>query len=165
MDLYILRHAIAAERGTPGYRRDSDRPLTREGEKKMFGIARGMKALALEFDAVLSSPFARAHRTAEIVTEVLGGTVELCDALSADGDPRELIRRLQRFCPGRNAILLVGHEPYLSGLISTLLAGPTSVATTLKKGGLCKLSIHELSYAQCASLEWLLTPRQLLLFR
>ena len=33
MEIYILRHGIAVERGTPGYKRDGDRPLTDEGVK------------------------------------------------------------------------------------------------------------------------------------
>jgi phosphohistidine phosphatase len=165
MDLYILRHATAVERGTPGYRRDSDRPLTRDGEKRMFGVARGMKTLGLECDVILSSPYLRARRTAEIVVEVLGGTLEFSDALAADGDAREVIRQISKRPGDPHAVLLVGHEPYLSGLISMLLAGSTTVATTLRKGGLCKLSINELSFGPCASLEWLLTPKQLRLLR
>ena len=31
----------------------------------------------------------------------------------------------------------------------------------LKKGGLCKLTTERLSFGQCATLNWLLTPKQL----
>ena len=34
MNLYIVRHAIAVQRGTPGYDDDSQRPLTDNGRKK-----------------------------------------------------------------------------------------------------------------------------------
>jgi phosphohistidine phosphatase len=165
MVLYLLRHAIAVERGTPGYARDSDRPLTPEGERKMAEAAIGMKAMGLDVDRIISSPYLRARRTAELVADVLGGTVEFSDALASDGDTRELVRLLQTTSGKESAILLVGHEPYLSGFISELLSGSNTVATTLKKGGLCKLHIEELSSGGCASLEWLLTPHQLRLFR
>ena len=41
MNLYVVRHAIAVERETPGYDDDSQRPLTAKGQKKMEKIARG----------------------------------------------------------------------------------------------------------------------------
>ena len=62
----------------------------------------------------------------------------------------------------KESVLLVGHEPYLSGLISTLIAGMPSIPINLKKGGLCCLTVQALTYGQCATLEWLLAPRQLL---
>ena len=35
MNLCIVRHAIAVQRGTPGYDDDSQHPLTDNGRKKM----------------------------------------------------------------------------------------------------------------------------------
>jgi len=57
--------------------------------------------------------------------------------------------------------LLVGHEPYLSELISVLIAGDAGAGIMLKKGGLCRLSATSLRFSRCATLEWLLTPAQL----
>ncbi len=57
--------------------------------------------------------------------------------------------------------MLVGHEPYLSTLISLLLSGDGGLQVEMKKGGLCKLSVESLKHGRCAKLEWLLTPRQM----
>jgi phosphohistidine phosphatase len=57
--------------------------------------------------------------------------------------------------------MLVGHEPYLSGLISLLVSGDSDCRIVMKKGGLCKLSVGTLKHGRCAALEWLLTPKQL----
>jgi phosphohistidine phosphatase len=57
--------------------------------------------------------------------------------------------------------MLVGHEPSLSELISTLLSGDGRMAVTMRKGGLCKLLVETPRYGPCATLEWLLTPRQM----
>ncbi len=57
--------------------------------------------------------------------------------------------------------MLVGHEPYLSGLISVLVAGDHSLSIVVKKGGLCRLSIDKLIYDRCATLEWLAAPAML----
>lgn len=163
MELYILRHAIAEERSGSIPGGDSQRRLTAEGKKKMRRAAKGMKAAKLCFDLILSSPFVRAKQTAEIAAEVLGlsNRLELSTALAADGNPKELIDELRRCHKRRKSILLVGHEPYLSRLISLLISGDTSIAIDLKKGGLCKLSAASLHYGRCATLEWLLTPRQM----
>ncbi len=162
-----MRHARAVERGTPGFTDDSVRPLTPEGEEKMYDIARGMRRLDLGFDLLLSSPFVRARRTAEIVAEVLDerDKLEFTDALAADGDPRELITELRARRKSPAALLLVGHEPYLSGLISTLIAGEVRLPLTLRKGGLAKLVVDSLTYGRCATLEWLLAPKQLVSIR
>ncbi len=167
MDLYLLRHAIAVLRGTPGYRDDSKRALTREGIKKMRRIADGMVSLDLEFDAILSSPFRRARETAEIVAKRFHARSVLSfeDALAVGGDHRVLIDRLNNEYGSCRSVLLVGHEPSLSSLISFLLAGDPGLSITLKKGGLCKLVIESLSYGRCATLEWLLAPRQLIRVR
>jgi phosphohistidine phosphatase len=167
MELYLLRHAIAVERGTPGYARDSDRPLTPEGEKKMWRAAEGMKALDLSFDLILTSPYLRAKQTADIVAEVFKAQdkMEMSENLTPDGDPERLIAELNRRYRSLERILLVGHEPYLSSLISVLVTGDGSLSLVMKKGGLCLLTVDSLRCGQCATLEWLLTPRQLRLIR
>ena len=167
MDLYLLRHAIAVPHGTPGFERDSERELTPKGAKKMRRAAEGMRVMELAFDIILSSPFARAKQTAEIVAEVFGAqkSLEFTDSLAVGGDPEELIKLINTKYSKIQSILLVGHEPSMSSLISLLLAGDQSVAVTMKKGGLCKLTIDTLRHGQCATLEWLLTSSQMTLMR
>jgi phosphohistidine phosphatase len=159
MEIYILRHGIAVNRGTPGYKKDSDRPLTPEGEEKVHQIAKAMLAMELKFDLILSSPYLRSKQTAQIVAAELDEEVTLTDLLTPDGNPLELIRELNDEKPQR--VLLVGHEPHLSGLISVLVTGESDAAIELKKGGLCNLSTDRLAFGQCATLNWLLTPKQL----
>jgi phosphohistidine phosphatase len=160
MELYILRHGIAGERGDPHYPNDDDRPLTDEGQKKTLKIARRMKELGLTFDVILSSPLARARQTAEITASVLGckNKLKFSDHLAPNGSKKALIQGIGR----RKRLLLVGHEPYLSELISMLLAGETGLHIELKKGGLCKLDIPALHYGRCATLQWLIPPKLLL---
>jgi phosphohistidine phosphatase len=160
MDLYILRHGIAEEpRATGG---DAARRLTPEGIKKTRQAAKGMLAMDLNFDLVLASPFLRAKETAEIVAKIfkLEKHLAFSKHLAPDGNPKELLDELKREFKKHESILLVGHEPFLSRLISLLISGDTAVPITLKKGGLCKLTTRSLHYGRCATLEWLLTPGQ-----
>jgi len=167
MNLYILRHGIAVELGVDGYTEDSERPLTSEGRQKVKKIAKAMKAMELSFDLVLSSPYARALETAEIVTDVLGcrKQLEVFDALVPDGNAKELIDLLNQLNPLPKNVLLSGHEPYLSELISLLLSGNSHMQVELKKGGFCKLAVDVLKHGRCATLEWLLTPKQMALVK
>ena len=167
MDLYILRHGIAVEPGTPGYEDDADRPLTPEGQRKLGQIADAMEALDLSFDRIISSPYVRARGTAEIVAEALGAdkTLELSDTLTPGGSFKRLVELLNRLEPSPKSVLLVGHEPYLSGLISLLVSGKETFGVVMKKGGLCKLTTESLKHGRCAALQWLVTPKQMALMR
>ncbi len=164
MNIFILRHGIAVEPGTPGSGRDSERPLTPKGKRKLRKIAKAMAALEIHFDVILSSPYVRARQTAKRVARQLGleKRLECTELLTPGGSARELLDVLKREYPNVENVLLVGHEPYLSELIAWLLSGSAQgVAITLKKAGLCKLTAESLHHGRCAKLEWLLTPEQL----
>ena len=163
MKLYILRHGIAVERGTPGFKTDAERPLTPKGKRQLRQIAAAMKNLKVHFDLVLSSPFRRARQTAEMVAQWLGLKQRLAfsDELMPDGDPKALIQQLNELKPAPENILLVGHEPYLSQLVALLISGETATNIELKKGGLCKLETGTLRFGRCAALQWLLAPKQM----
>ena len=160
MNLFLLRHGLAAERNIPGFQRDSDRPLTPEGRKKTAGLAAGLKHLHLSFDLIITSPYVRARQTAEVVAQILKlrKQVELSKDLTPGSSPRPLIEQLRSGRP-MDDVLLVGHEPDLSRLISVLVTGKHGLALELKKGGLCKLEIGILRYGRCATLQWLVTPK------
>ena len=165
MNLYLLRHGIAVEPGTPGYERDSERPLIPKGERRLQSAAAAMAKLELSFDLILSSPFVRSRQTAEIVAGELGlkKRVEFYDGLVPGGNPKVLIHALNELKPEPENVLLVGHEPYLSKLIALLTAGSTNMEIDLKKGSLCKLEAETLRYGRCATIVCLLAPRHLVL--
>jgi phosphohistidine phosphatase len=162
MKIYLLRHAIAAERDPDKYPDDGLRPLTAAGSRKMIKIADALDKMGLQVDLILSSPFLRTRQTAEIVRKHLHlkrDRLLLVDALAASGDPGQLIAEIQaKYMVDR--LLLVGHEPDLSSLISLLLSGEPSIPITMKKAGLCCLSVDELAVGRCARLEWLNNPGQ-----
>jgi phosphohistidine phosphatase len=168
MNIFILRHGKAVERGAKGFPHDADRPLTREGRDRLRRIVKALKRMEVRPDAIFTSPYLRARQTAEVVAEGLGlGGYRIVDteALAPGGSPRVLVRELRNHKPALRDVLLTGHEPDLSRLISLLATGQPRAQLVLKKGGLCRLSASPgtLSAGQCASLEWLLTPRQMLL--
>jgi phosphohistidine phosphatase len=161
MNLFFLRHAKACARSRK-WRPDGTRPLTRDGEKKMFEAARGIQTLDVSFDLILTSPYIRAFRTAEILGEVFNAKkVFETRNLVAEAEPKAIIDEINKNFSALKQIVLVGHEPFMTRLISILLSGKDTLSIELRKGGLCKLSVKDLSFGPCASLDWLLTPRQL----
>jgi len=163
MNLYILRHGIAVEPGTPGYEQDSERPLIPKGRRQLQQIAGTMEKMDLRFDLVVSSPLLRAEQTAEIIAKSLKleARSRTSDALKPDGNPITLVRQLNELNPAPEDVLLIGHQPNLNRLISLLTAGDMDMVIDLKKGGLCKLETESLQTGQCAMLAWLLTPKQM----
>jgi phosphohistidine phosphatase len=162
--LFILRHGITVTRGDPAYPLDSDRPLTSKGIKRLWRIASGMRRMQVRFDVLLSSPLRRALETAIIVGREYGAgeAVQTTPALKPEVLPEEVVRTLMTKYSTCGRILLVGHEPQLSALISTLTSGSAGARPLLKKGGLCRLQVRKLQVGKCATILWLLTPRQIM---
>ena len=71
MKVYFLRHGKAENR-SEWRGRDADRPLTPEGEEALRRECKVLLDLDLALDLIVTSPLARARRTAEIVAEDLG---------------------------------------------------------------------------------------------
>jgi phosphohistidine phosphatase len=161
VDLYLVRHAIAEDRDSSRWPDDSVRPLTAEGVDRFRRAARGLREVVPRVDAVLSSGFARAWHTAELLVEEAGWPEpSRCEPLESGQPPAEAVRMLQ----GRDeaALALVGHEPHLSMLASLLLAGDEdAVRMDLKKGGAIALALPSRVEAGAAALVWAATPRML----
>jgi len=162
MKLHALRHAIAVERGTPGYEDDSTRPLTDDGIRKMKQAARGLRRLKLDVDLILSSPYRRAMETARIAADYLDASqrLEVLDALAATVGAAEAVRGISERAAGAASVMIVGHEPQLSEIGSVLLAGHEDLDLQLKKAGLFTLDCRRIAPRE-GTLESWLPPRVL----
>jgi phosphohistidine phosphatase len=129
----------------------------------MNKIASALKNLGVKPDLIVSSPYARARQTAEILAKVLKYKKELAfnDALVPMGNAENIIGEINEKY-SVDELVLVGHEPCFSVLIGTLTAGNPELAVNLKKGGVCCLSADDLHLGRKAVLEWLLTPKILI---
>lgn len=165
MKLYVIRHAIAVEAGDPKYEEDNQRPLTGKGKEKIKKIAQGLWELEIQLDLILSSPTVRTMETAAILAkrlDVKKNRIIPTEHLEATGYADQLINEINEKYAEAEEIALIGHEPYLSNLVSVLLTGDANISMTLKKGSVCKLSVDTLQYGRCANLDWLLSPAQLI---
>ena len=161
MRLYLLRHALAVPHGTPGFRNDADRPLTREGQTQARQVAEGLRRLKLEPELILTSPCRRAVQTAEAAARALGTRLDELPELRPGTPPSATTLALKPFT-GRGDLLLVGHEPHLSDWLAELVAGPSGLRCVLKKGGAACVEVERvLPPAAAGTLRWLLMPKQL----
>jgi phosphohistidine phosphatase len=161
MEVYLLRHGAAVARGTPGYPND-DRPLTEEGIAKMIEGAKGIKEIIGSIEVIISSPLIRGLDTAKIAAEALGYNKKIVTTeYLIPGYPQ---RSLFSFLSVYNEVIsmmLVGHEPHLGYLASSLLGIDESVIE-FKKGGICRIDIKEFPPKEKGKLIWHLTPKQLI---
>jgi len=158
-EIYIVRHAIAAERGE-AWPDDSKRPLTTRGVHRFRDSLGGLKWLDFAVDEIFSSPLVRAKQTADLLAAgVQGGVgVKILEALAPGHAPAVVMAQLAKSAK-RQRVALVGHEPDLGGLAAHLIGASRPLA--LKKGGMCRIDIGAFSPRRTGSLVWFLTPKVL----
>jgi phosphohistidine phosphatase len=160
IELYLVRHAIAAERG-PKYPDDRLRPLTPAGTKKFAESIPGLIEIDVTMDVVLTSPLVRARDTAMILAAGLKpkpAVVEI-EALSPGGRAQAVIEAIKQHTKRHRRLALVGHEPDLGELAARLLGARGSVE--FKKGGVAFIEVDGATPGGPGTLHWHLTPKAL----
>jgi len=171
IEIYIMRHGIAADLGEGGVLKDADRPLTLEGRARLKLAAQGLREFGLKFNVIFTSPLLRARQTAEVVAEILDlpHKVKMLDSLApgkqfaeGEGGHAEIFLELGAYQFDR--ALLVGHMPDLSELASHLLTGNRNLNIEFKKGAICAIEVSSLPPRGPGLLRWMLTPKHMRLF-
>ena len=118
MKIYIMRHGPAEDHATTG--RDFDRKLTSSGRARTELAAHELGRWEHP-KRIVSSPLARTLETAEVVIAALGVSVDIeqREELAPGGDGMRLLGELA--AQGAKRVLLIGHEPDVSSLTSSLL--------------------------------------------
>ncbi|MHB8618519.1 MAG: SixA phosphatase family protein [Chloroflexota bacterium] len=158
MRLLIMRHGPAETQraGQP----DGERRLTERGREETAAAARGLARLAVLPRLIITSPLPRARETAELAAAGLGlvGSLKVDEALSAGARPTSILGVLRGL---GGDLLVVGHNPDLSDLVSYLLAGECAVPIDFGKGGVVALQFRDAPRRREGVLLWYLRRRQL----
>jgi phosphohistidine phosphatase len=159
VDVYLLRHGKAEDAG-PGS--DADRRLTKKGREEITAAGSWIAARELRFDLIAASPLVRAQETATIIAGCLGqkNNFSTWKVLAPGGDPFAVYRQIGKHTDMR-AILLVGHEPLLSSLISHMITGGGNAAIVMSKGSLAKIRDFSRTTSPSGELHWLMTATQM----
>ncbi|HLG59678.1 MAG TPA: phosphohistidine phosphatase SixA [Vicinamibacterales bacterium] len=157
--LYLVRHAIAAERGED-WPDDAKRPLTERGIGRFKEGVAGLKDLDATIDEIFTSPLVRAKQTAELLAAGIDGkpTVKLLDGLAPGHAPAAVMAQLAKAAK-RRRIALVGHEPDLGELAAYLIGGRRPLP--FRKGGMSRIDIAALASKPSGTLVWFVTPKVL----
>ncbi len=162
MEIYLVRHAAASRRDPDRWPDDSQRPLAPEGEEEFRLAARGLARIVPRVDALLSSPYRRAWRTAEILSELDSWPEpEPVAVLEPTLPPEKAALALQDHA-GASAVAVVGHRPGLHELAAYLLTGRgDGLEIGLEKGGVACIGFDGAPAPGVGELRWLLTPELL----
>ncbi len=157
--LYVVRHAIAAERGE-AWPDDDKRPLTERGIARFKEGIPGLEALDVEIDEVFTSPLVRAKQTADLLAAGVKNKppVKILDALAPGHSPSAVLAQLAKAAK-RRRIALVGHEPGLGELAAHLIGAGR--ALPFKKGGICRIDVESLTSRRPGGLIWFVPPKAL----
>lgn len=142
MELYLIRHGIAAER--EAYRNDEERPLTDKGRQRTKKVAKRLHQVSLRFDLILTSPLVRAQQTAEILQDVgLGSQIEEFAPLAPDGDLQAWVSWQSKWRHSGSCLALVGHQPDLGNWAENLVWGVAQERMVVKKAGIIGVKLPE----------------------
>ena len=153
MELYLVQHGASKSQAE-----DPERGLTDEGRQTVKRVAEHLAAVGLALDRIEHSNKLRARQTANILAAELhpaNGTVQVF-GLAPNDDVEPTRARLNQ---ETRAIMLVGHLPHLSRLVSRLFALQADhPLVQFQMGSVVKLDRDAAGrWALC----WMLTPELL----
>ena len=155
MNLYLVQHGLAMSETE-----DIQRPLSKRGLNETIRIAGFLSMQAnLRLSRILHSGKLRAQQTAEILAEsiVPEGGVSAADGLKPMDDPAIWIDRLTA---EERDIMLVGHLPHLSRLVSRLVCeDETRTVVAFRNAGVVAQGLDD---NNAWSVSWIITPQLLL---
>ena len=149
MQLYFLRHG---EADWPGWTKpDDERPLTDFGRREVRQLGKFLKRLKVKPNLIVTSPLPRALQTGEAAAEQLKTKLRQDEALEPGFGITELRSVLKRH--HSKALMLVGHEPDFSSVISAL----TGASLKLSKAGVALVDFAP--ETEKGRLLWLFPPK------
>ena len=159
LELYLIRHGVAAERGED-YPDDSKRPLTNGGISRLRKEAKALDELGVALDHIITSPLVRTRQTADIFAESMKSkpSVSQSDALAPAGTSTAVIQELAKHMR-KARIALVGHEPNIGELAGRLIGA--RMPLEFKKGAICRIDFEVFPPKGIGQLRWFVTPRML----
>jgi len=159
MQLYIVRHGIAIDREDPKSPAEAERYLTEEGIAKTKLVAKGIAALGVHADFMVSSPYLRAMQTAAIFASALDypeEKIRRSESLLPGAEPVAFLRELARE-KNASSVFCFGHAPHMDGLLAATVGAPRHI-TSMKKAGVAFVELKRVSPPN-GQLVWLVTPK------
>jgi phosphohistidine phosphatase len=159
LELFILRHGEASKKldRTGG-------SLTYTGISEIKNIANSIKTLGIKINLILTSPINVCKQSSDLINDVFNNKISImvCNDLKPEGSFLNFYNEVIKY-KDVPTILMVGHEPYLSNMISDIISNnnynENRMNIILKKAGLSKIKITSTVPRLKGELSWLLTPK------
>jgi phosphohistidine phosphatase len=159
LELFILRHGEAAKKlGRAGG------SLTYSGISEIKSLANSIKTFGIKINLILTSPIFVCKQSSDIINDVFNNKIAivLCNDLKPEGNFLYFYNEIIKY-KDVSTILVVGHEPYLSNMISDIISNnnfnENKSNIILKKAGLSKIKITSTVPRLKGELSWLITPK------
>jgi phosphohistidine phosphatase len=149
MTLFLVQHGEAKPESE-----DPDRSLTDGGAEVAERMADWAARVGIKVDEIRHSGKRRAEQTATIFAKRLDPSRGM---IAAEGlAPLDSVESVAASLQGQqDSIMIVGHLPHLSRLVSLLLIGnPDSVVVRFRNAGIICLSQHE----EVWTIDWVMQP-------
>lgn len=162
MDLFIIRHAWAADRNDAQWPDDARRPLTEEGRERFARMVEQLVARGLAPEIIATSPMVRCVQTAQILAKELGKHREVVEReeLLPGGDPKHLLAWTEKQSPKSGKIAWVGHAPDV-GYLAAALIGQHDGEIRFSKGAIAAIRFNDAPELGRGELRWLVTAKVL----
>jgi phosphohistidine phosphatase len=152
MTLFLVQHGEAKQENE-----DPDRSLTDRGAEVVERMAAWAARMGMKVDEIRHSGKRRAEQTATIFANHLNPSSGVTDlkGLSPNDDVTTVVASLQG---DQESVMLVGHLPHLSRLVSLLVTGnPEREIVRFRNAGIVCLTHKEAMWA----IEWVMQPNLL----
>lgn len=153
MKVYLIRHGDAVDSGV-----DPKRPLSEDGRDDIRKIASFIKPLGIYVEHIWHSGKARAAQTAEILSGAVSVEKDCSsrEGLGPNADVSAIAGELDAYDMD---LMIVGHLPFLDGLVSLMVAGrKTAEVVAFSAGTMACLRRRNHGTWQ---ISWMITPELL----
>ncbi|SNS15328.1 phosphohistidine phosphatase [Belliella buryatensis] len=114
--LAVLRHGEADF----NFSNDFERQLNSNGKSQLIKLRELLKRSNLRPEKILSSAAVRTTQTAEIIAEIFDDVTVEFDRTIYEAEPGVILNSIADTDPLVNTLLLVGHNPGVSALVSSI---------------------------------------------
>ena len=143
MNILLMRHCLAATVSQSGVSYDAERPLTEEGEKHAEMVADYLKKMGIIPSQILSTPFLRSGKTADILSRNLGGIpVQTSTAIMPGAGVDDLLGAISKNGGGKSWVLAVAHEPDVSYMLARMIIKQDEFPRKVLPGDIYALSLE-----------------------
>lgn len=148
MKVYLMRHCAT----NGGAQMDAERPLDATGRIQGKTMRKFLKRAQVKADVILSSDFARAQQTAEVMQRKKTPLVTT-RWLRPDSTPDAAWNAILELAPHAKSILVVTHGPLIQPLLASVAFCFIDEKWNFEHGSIAYVNTHE------ARFRWFVTPK------